>query len=162
FSLTNQAVVFITPSTTERVVDAPTLVIQGTGFDPLGTNSVTFSSGAVGTITAVTSTQITVTLTTPPSVGTPNATGNTRGVSSDPQPVAIVVSIPGVLANFTNIPASASTLTIRGNAFDPAPGNNSVILSSGAIGIVTTATPTQLTVQLVLPPTAGILTAIVT
>lgn len=160
FQLTNTF--GVTASTTNRVVHAPTLIIQGNGFDPLGTNSVAFSSGAVGTVTNVTSTQITVTFTTPPTPGPLTAIVTVDGVSSASTQVATVVAGPSVTTNFTLISASATTVTITGSAFDPTPGHNSVILSSGASGIVTAATPTQLTVQFVSPPTAGNLTAIVT
>jgi hypothetical protein len=69
--------------------------------------------------------------------------------------------IPGINASTANLAASSTTLTITGAGFDATtPGNNLVILSSGA-GLVTNSTATSLTVTYTTKPTAGLLSALV-
>jgi hypothetical protein len=69
--------------------------------------------------------------------------------------------IPGINASTADLAASSTTLTITGAGFDATtPGNNLVILSSGA-GLVTSATAISLTVTYTTKPTAGLLSALV-
>ncbi len=59
--------------------------------------------------------------------------------------------------------ANATTITINGFGFDPTAANNTVTFNDGAVGTVTTATATSLTVTFsTKPTTAGSLTAVVT
>jgi hypothetical protein len=59
--------------------------------------------------------------------------------------------------------ANATTVTIRGFGFDPTAAHNTVVFNNGAVGTVTAATGTSLTVTFSTKPTAvGSLTAIVT
>ena len=69
---------------------------------------------------------------------------------------------PSVTLNTTDLLVTATTLTIDGTGFSTTPGNNTVTLSSGAAGTVTTATATQLIVTFSTTPTLGTLTAVVT
>ncbi len=69
-----------------------------------------------------------------------------------------------VTANAGNqLAANGTTLEITGQGFDPTAANNTVTFNNGAVGSVTSATTTSLTVTLSTAPTAaGSLTAIVT
>jgi hypothetical protein len=69
---------------------------------------------------------------------------------------------PSVTLNTSDLLVTATTLTIDGTGFDTIAANNTVTLSSGAAGTVTTATATQLIVTFSTTPTLGTLTAVVT
>jgi hypothetical protein len=148
---------------------SPTITINGTGFDTTpGNNTVNFSTGS-GTVTAATSTQLTVTFSTPPALGNLTAVvttngGNSGSPSGTPVQVAtIIVAAPTVTSNSANLTTTTTTLTINGTNFIPVAANNTVALSLGAVGIVSSATSTQLIVSLITPPSSsGPLTAVVT
>ena len=74
------------------------------------------------------------------------------------------MAAPTVSPSLAGLAISAPTLTILGTGFDAATASaNTVVLSNGAVGTVTAATATSLTVTLSAPPTsAGNLTAVVT
>ena len=156
----------VTPVVTANAAALPitttTLVIAGAGFSttPLQ-NVVTFNLGAVGTVTAATTTQLTVTFTTQPtSVGNLTAIVTTSSVSSGAA-VQVASVVPVVNSNTAALPITTTTLTINGNGFDTTPGNNVVTFNHGAVGTVTAATATQLTVTLTTQPTSvGNLTAV--
>ena len=147
----------------------PTITINGTGFDTTpGNNTVNFSTGS-GTVTAATSTQLTVTFSAPPALGNLTAVvttngGNSGSPSGTPVQVAtIIVAAPTVTSNSANLTTTTTTLTINGTNFIPVAANNTVALSLGAVGIVSSATSTQLIVSLITPPSSsGSLTAVVT
>jgi ribosomal protein L6P/L9E len=152
----------VTASSASFWVDTPTLVITGSNFNTTSAsaNTVTLSLGAVGTVTAVTSTSLTVSLTTPPTLpgnltAIVTANGGTSGAAVQ---VATVVDGPLLTASSTNLAVNAPTLVINGYGFSTTPSENIVVLSSGA-GVVTAATATQLTVTLVDQPAFGTLTA---
>ena len=164
----------VTSSTVNRALNAPTavtLTINGTNFSTTpANNTVAFSTlGAVGNVTAATATALTVTFTT-----VPNALGSLtaivtvagNGNSGAAVQVATVVASPTVTASTLNRALNAPTtftLTINGTNFSTTPANNTVAFSLGAIGTVTTATTTQLTVTFSTVPTGtGSLTANVT
>ena len=148
---------------------SPTITINGTGFDTTpGNNTVNFSTGS-GTVTAATSTQLTVTFNTPPALGNLTAVvttngGNSGTPSGTPVQVAtIIVAAPTVTSNSANLTTTTTTLTINGTNFIPIAANNTVTLNLGAVGIVSSATSTQLIVSLITPPSSsGPLTAVVT
>ncbi len=159
----------VTSSTASLALNGTSVVIKGYGFDPTAAhNTIAFNDGAVGTVTSATPTSITATFSTKPT-----ATGNlTAIITTDSQSsgaavqVAAVVSAlgspPAVTSSTTSILANAATVTIHGTNFSATPGNNTVVLSDGAVGAVTGATTTSLTVTLSTAPTAGNLTAVVT
>jgi hypothetical protein len=153
-------------STSKLAINAQKLVINGTGFDAHADgNSVDFNLGAVGAVTAATTTQLTVTLSAQPTVTGPlTAVVTAFGVSSgEAVQVATVVYPPIVSANSILKARSARTLVIYGNGFDPMAASNTVALNLGAIGAVTAASRTRLTVTLSAQPNAaGPLTAVVT
>ena len=58
---------------------------------------------------------------------------------------------------------TANTVTISGFGFDPVAGHNTIVFNDGAIGTVTAATATSLTVTFSHKPTSAIgLTAVIT
>ena len=151
-------------NTSSRALDAPTLVIAGTGFDAStpSANVVALSSGN-GTVTGATPTSLTVAFSSPPSLGDLTAVVTSFGGASDAAvQVATVVAAPTVVVNTSNLAQDAPTLVIAGTGFDAStPSANVVALSSGN-GTVTGATPTSLTVAFSSPPSLGDLTAVVT
>ena len=77
--------------------------------------------------------------------------------------VTVVPPPPTVNPSNASLAINATTLTIDGTGFDTTAGNNTVRFNLGAAGTVTSATATQLTVNLTTPPsTTGSLTAVVT
>ena len=151
-------------NTSSRALDAPTLVIAGTGFDAStpSANVVALSSGN-GTVTGATPTSLTVAFSSPPSLGNLTAVVTSfGGASGAPVQVATVVAAPTVVVNTSSRAQDAPTLVIAGTGFDAStPSANVVALSSGN-GTVTGATPTSLTVAFSSPPSLGNLTAVVT
>ena len=151
-------------NTSSRALDAPTLVIAGTGFDAStpSANVVALSSGN-GTVTGATPTSLTVAFSSPPSLGNLTAVVTSfGGASGAAVQVATVVAAPTVVVNTSNLAQDAPTLVIAGTGFDAStPSANVVALSSGN-GTVTGATPTSLTVAFSSPPSLGDLTAVVT
>jgi hypothetical protein len=149
-----------------RSISATTVTITGTGFDTTAANNtVMFNLGAVGNVTAATSTQLTVTFTTlPTSIGSLTAIVTTNGQSSGSAvQVATAVAAPTVTASSSNLALNVTTLIIAGTGFDTTAANNTVTFNNGAAGTVTAATSTQLTVTFTSPPSStGSLTAVVT
>ncbi|HSH93570.1 MAG TPA: hypothetical protein VK968_05455, partial [Roseimicrobium sp.] len=152
----------VTPSTAGLPINAMTLTIGGRFNLTAATNIVTFNNGAVGTVTSGTATSLNISLTTLPNrVGPLLATVTADGLSSGPMQVATVV--PAVTSGSSSIGLNAATLTINGFGFDPIAANNTVTFNNGAIGTVTAASATQLTVTITTPPAkTGNLTATVT
>ena len=171
----DQPVVGYTPTTVTVTVvpailpvTATTLTIYGPAFDPIaGNDSVSFSnSGVTGSVTAATSTSLTVSLT-----GLLNQTGGSpldASVTVDSSPVftgKVATLAPVLTPSSANVPVTATSLTLNGFGFDPASGNDSVSFSNGVTGTVTGATSTSLTVSvtgLSNVPTGTALDAIVT
>src|SRR5947209_8102327 len=154
--------VTVTPDTSPLLANATTIVINGSGFDPIvANNSVVFDDGAAGTVTAATATALTVEFSADPLtagnlsvVVTADSVGSVATVHG-PSVMPVVTTGAAALA------ANTATLTIDGFGFDTTAGNNSVTLSNGAAGTVTAATVTELTVTFAIAPTAGNLTAVV-
>jgi stress response protein SCP2 len=155
----------VTLNTNSLAINATTLTIAGTGFDTVGSNTVTFNNGAVGNVTSATATQLIVNLTTPPTIiGSLTAVVTSfGGTSGSAIQVANIVAAPTVTLSTNSLAINATTLTIAGTGFDTTAANNTVTLNNGAVGNVTSATATQLIVNLTIPPTTiGSLTAVVT
>src|SRR5581483_2748498 len=86
----------ITSTIANLAANATTIIINGYGFDSgtPGNNVVTFNDGAVGTVTAASATQMTVTFGTKPSLpGSLTATVTTDTVD-DAGPVQVATVIP--------------------------------------------------------------------
>lgn len=156
----------VTASTSSVANSAPTIRITGAGFDPsaLG-NTVAFNLGAAGTVTEATGTSLTVTYSTlPTSLGNLMAVVTSYGVTSGGAvQVATVVAAPTVTAHATQLANNAPSISISGAGFNPTASGNSVAFNLGAVGTVTAATSTSLTVAFsTLPTSLGSLTAVVT
>jgi hypothetical protein len=155
----------VTPNTANLAQNAPVIVINGTNFSTTpANNTVVFNLGAAGTVTSSTTTQLTVSFTTPPSTtGALTANVSTFAGSSGAVQVATIVPAPTVTLNTADLAQNAPTIIIAGTNFSATPADNTVVFNLGATGTVTAATPTQLTVTFTTPPSAtGPLTANVT
>jgi len=156
----------VTSSTSSLAQNAPSIVIAGSGFDPTAAgNSVAFSpGGAQGTVSAATSTSLTVTFTAPPSgLGSLSAVVTSfQGSSGAAAQVASIVAAPSVALVSTNIGTNAATLDVTGSGFDPMAAGNSVVLSSGTVRSISAPSATLLTVVFSSPPSPGVLAATVT
>jgi hypothetical protein len=153
----------VTSGNGNLLATATTLTINGTGFDTTAAhNTVTFNNGAVGTVSSATSTALTVSLsTTPATAGSLTAIVTTDSVSSGTA-VQVATVQPVVTSSSTSLPTSTTTLVIHGYGFDPTAAHNTVTFNNGAVGTVTSATTTALTVTFsTRPTTAGSLTAVV-
>ena len=150
----------VTQNAATLAQNAPTLVIDGSGFE--AASSVQLSSGNA-TITSATPTRLALRLTGAPSLGALTASVSAYNGTSLPVPVATIAAPPNVTQNTADRDiSSTAALIITGTGFDPA-GANTVVLNLGAVGSVSNATSAQLTVLVTTAPTtAGVLTAIVT
>ena len=108
-------------------------------------------------------TALTVTFTTEPTTaGSLTAVVAADNISSG-APVQVATVGPSVTASNANLAANATQITISGSNFDPTAANDTVAFNDGAVGSVTVATATSLTVTFsTKPTTAGSLTAVVT
>ncbi|MBS0267328.1 MAG: Ig-like domain repeat protein [Planctomycetes bacterium] len=154
----------VTAKTTSLAANAVSLVIQGNGFDLTpANNTVVFNNGAVGTVTTATLTSLTVTFSTGPLTAGSLTALVTTNSQSNGAAVQVATIIPVVTKNTASLSANADTITIAGFGFDLTPGNNTIVFSNGAVGIVTASTATSLTVTFTTKPTLlGILTALIT
>ena len=152
-------------STQDMAINAPTLVITGSGFSTTpANNTLVFDQGAFGTVTAVNGagTQLTVSFVPPPAANkAPTTLGpmtvivTANGSNSGPATqVANIVKAPVVNAVTDDMASNAPTLIIQGSNFSTTPSKNTVVFTSGAVGTVTAVNPggTQLTVSFVPPP----------
>ena len=159
----------VTSNTANLAQNAATLTIAGSGFNSAtpSANSVVFDLGAAGTVTAATSTSLTVTFSTlPTSTGSLTAVVTSFGGSSGSAvQVATVVAPPAVTSSTANLAQNAATMTIIGTGFDTG-GTNTVVFSgpaAAAAGTVVAVSPTELTVTFTtLPTNLGDLDAVVT
>ena len=138
------------------------MTIQGSGFDTNTANdSVILDNGVIGTVTSASGFSLTVSLTglSNVPVGTVlQASVTVDGMSSGSvEPVATVAAaaaVPVVAASSTSVPDSSTTITINGSGFSTTQLSNTVDFNLGVQGYVTQATPNQLVVAIVTPPTA--------
>ena len=154
----------VTASTTSQAGNVNTVTINGTGFNPTAaSNTVVFNSGAVGTVTGGGATSLTVTFSTKPAAGALTAIVTSFGASSG-SAIQVATVSPFVTASTSNLTiASATTITINGFGFDPTAAHNTVTFNHGAVGKVTSATGTTLTISFTTKPTStGALTATIT
>ena len=152
----------VTASTMSLDMNAPSLIINGFGFDPTsGNNIVSFGNGVTGTVSNATANQLTVTNLSGLALGVLKASVNVDGQNSGTA-VQVATVKPVVTASQTTIAASSTTLIIQGFGFSAAAAENIVMFSDGAKGRVTNATPTQLTVTGLRGLAAGSLSASVT
>ena len=145
----------VTMSTAQLLNTATTVTINGAGFSttPLN-NTVAFNLGAVGTVTAATTTQLTVTFTTQPGLGNLTAVVTTSGFSSGAAVQVATVIALAVTSSTAPLAQNAPTIIINGNGFSTTTSNDTVVLDDGAVGAVTAATSTQMTVTFSIQPVA--------
>ena len=154
----------VTASAAQFQIGTATLVINGFGFDTTaGNNTVVFNLGGAGSVTSASATSLTVTFGTQPTAGVLTAVVTTNGKSSGAAvqvATSVALSITSSTANLLN---SAATLIINGSGFSTTLGNDSVTFNLGAVGNVTAATTSQMTVTFSTTPTSlGALNATVT
>ena len=163
--------IVVTPNSDSRAINAPTLVIAGTGFSATANhNTVTFNLGAVGTVTSATTTQLTITFSTQPtstgSLTAVVAVSTSNGDSGSAVEVATIVAVATVTENLTvmarNVrylynagpPPTLSYFTrpfiISGTGFSLNANENILTFNKDALGTVTAATETELTVEFAL------------
>ena len=160
-----------TASNTPLPLNATSLVIQGTSFDPNPAMDTVYSETngiTTGSVIAATPTSLTVAV----SISTSVTAGTTLAVYGYvdnsfvyPADVAVTTSsstTPVVTSSSANVADSSATLLIYGSNFSPGTAGDSVSFNLGVMGSVTSASATQLTVTITTPPTAlGSLTAVV-
>jgi hypothetical protein len=98
----------------------------------------------------------------PRTAGSLTAVVITDGESSG-NPTKVATVVPVVTSSTANLAPTATQITISGFGFDPTAANNTVVFNDGAIGTITAATATSLTVTFTTKPkSAGSLTVVVT
>ena len=120
---------------------APTFTINGYGFDATSpsNNSVSFSDGAIGTVTTATPTTLTVTFTSGPiNIGVLNAVVTTDWVNVSAS-AQVATVIPVVLPSTANLGATATSMTIAGFGFGTTAANDSVSFNNSVTGSVSGA-----------------------
>jgi len=163
--------IVVTPNSDSRAITATALAIAGTGFSATANhNTVTFNLGAAGTVTSATTTLLIITFSTQPnSLGSLTAVvavSSSNGNSGSPVQVATIVAVATVTENLTIMPRNARYLydagppptvtyftrpfIISGTGFNPIANQNSLTFNKGAVGTVTEATATELTVEFAL------------
>jgi hypothetical protein len=165
----------VTPTVTASTANLPatstSLVINGGGFDTLtpANNTVAFTDPngdtITGTVTAATSTSLTVTgLTGLTTVAPGTELDASVTIDSNTLPtVQVATIVPGVTLNISTIAINATTLTINGAGFDPNSANDSVTFSNGVTGTINSATATSLSITSLSGLVPGsALTAVVT
>ena len=144
----------VTLNTANLAQNAPTITIAGTNFSTTpANNSVAFNLGAIGTVTAATTTQLTVTFSTlPTATGSLTANVTVFGGSSGATQVATIVSAPAVTTpTSASITASSATLggnvtsdggvviTERGVVYSVTSVNNNPLIGGASVTKVTSA-----------------------
>ena len=149
----------VTAKTANLAANATTLIIHGEGFASTALDdTVAFSGGATGKVTAATATTLTVTSLTGLAVGSLTATVTSNSVSgTSAVPVATV--IPVVTPSTASLTANATSLIINGFGFDPIAANDILSFGGGVTGTVSTATANQLAVTSLVGLKFGSLTA---
>ena len=127
-------------STASLAINATTLTIAGTNFDTTaGNNTVVFNNGAVGTVSAATANQLTVTFTTPPtSTGSLTAVVTTNGQSSG-SAVQVATVILATQATLVVVP-TPSSININGTSTLSTTGGS----GSGAVSYTLVSGPCTL------------------
>lgn len=167
----------VTPSTTHLAINAPSLTLTGSGFDPVAANNiVTFTvphGTLTGAVTQATATSLTVALSGKGlQIGdTVQAAVTTDGVTSATVPVAALTaaSTPSINANTGQLANNATSLVLTGTGFDPTAAGSTIVTLALPTGTpvpvtgVAVTSPTQLTVSVAsLSGLSGVLNAALT
>lgn len=132
------------------------IVITGTNFNNTVSGNVVTINGTVASVTAATTTQLTVTVPSGAS-GTGKITVTANGLmatSSADFTVTTEGSTTPTISSFTASGAVGSALVITGTNFSTTPANN-IVTINGVTALVTAATATQLTVVVPAGATSG-------
>jgi hypothetical protein len=126
FSVTQLGAPSLVTTGEDLLAGSASMTIYGAGFDPVAANNtVSFSGGAVGTVTAATAASLTISFSTPPTtLGALTAVVTTDGVSSGAPVQVATVSL--TLPTFT----LGTTKLVEG----PAAGTDSVVLAVNPTG----------------------------
>jgi len=135
---------------------APTgssILVYGTKFSATpGSNTVTFTGGAAGTVTAATTTQLTVTVPGGATTGNVTVTSpNGSGTSSTPFTVVAAAQSPSVSGLSATVIDRGSALTVNGSGFSATASDDAVAIAQTR-GLVQTASASSLTFNV---PTAA-------
>jgi hypothetical protein len=148
-------------SMTNQSAMLTTVMIKGFGFSTNpGDDVVTFSGGVSGTVISASTTQLMVSNLTGLVAGKLMASVSVNGTTSGPA-VQVATITPVVTSSILGLAGNAPSLIINGAGFSGTAVNNVVTFSSGAKGIVTYATQTQLVVGNLTGLRAGRLNATV-
>ncbi|RLS25448.1 MAG: hypothetical protein DWH70_05185 [Planctomycetota bacterium] len=134
----------VTLNTTDLLVTATTLIIDGTGFDTIAANNTVTLSSGTGTVSSATATQLTVTLNTASSFGSLTAVVTTNTISSgSPVQVANIVGVANT-PTFGTPTATSDGFTVQISNYDnnftyggTATANGTVAISNTGLVTVT-------------------------
>ncbi|NBS16859.1 MAG: hypothetical protein EBS79_08135, partial [Gammaproteobacteria bacterium] len=109
-SVTPAAPPTVTQSTANLAINAPSMTITGTNFDTtVGNNTVVFNNGAVGSVSAATSIQLTVNLMSPPNTtGSLTAVVTTTNGGNSGSAVQVATVVLATQATLVVVPSSTS------------------------------------------------------
>jgi hypothetical protein len=141
----------LTASTDALPADSTSLTISGLGFDSNPANDVVIlDDGVIGLVTSATGTSLTVGLHGLDSLtaGTALDASVTVNRVSSGDAVQVASVAPVVESSRDALPVNDTTLTISGLGFDSNPGNDHVAFDNGVTGTASSATETDLTVNL--------------
>ena len=133
-----------------------TVVISGTNFNATAATNIVSFNGTVATVSAATSTQLTVVVPTGATSGNISLTVNSSSTTSQDQfTVTAASSATVTVGGFSPSSGAVGTsITITGTNFSSTPANNTVTFN-GILATVTAATTTQLTVTVPLGASTG-------
>lgn len=152
----------ITSFTPASGVAGDTVIITGLHFSTVTTNNTVTFNGATATVTAATSTQLTVTV--PPGVSTGKiavtVNGQTGTSSADFTVTSTSAGSSPTITSFTSSGSEGSTIVITGSNFSATPASNTVTIG-GVVATVVSATATQLVVTVPSGAVSGVITVTV-
>lgn len=152
----------VTSFTPTSGVAGDTVTITGLNFSAVTTNNTVTFNGATATVTAATTTQLTVTVPSGVSTGKIAVTVNGQtGTSSSDFTVTTTTSTGSpTITSFTSSGSEGSTIVITGTNFSTTAASNTVTIG-GVVATVVSATATQLVVTVPSGATSGVITVTV-
>jgi protocatechuate 3,4-dioxygenase beta subunit len=134
-----------------------TVIISGANFSATTTNNTVTFNGITATVTAATTTQLTVTVPSGASTGKIAVTVNGQtGTSSNDFTVTTSSSTADLaITSFTSSGSAGSSIVITGTGFSTTAASNTVTIN-GVVATVVSATATQLVVTVPSGATSGV------